>query len=60
MSSNVDLVDAMKDVLLGIHCVPGCSNCMFDVPRSAICKHTILLDMIAEIKLNNVTGVDIE
>ena len=60
MSSNVELVDAIKDVLLGIPCTPCCDDCMFDVPRSAICKHTILLDMIAEIKLNNVTGVDIE
>ena len=53
MSSNVELVGAIKDVLLGIHCVPGCSNCIFDVPRSTMCKHTMLLDMIYEIELNN-------
>ena len=53
MSSNVELIDAMKNVLLVIHCVPRCSNCMFDVPRSTTCKHTMLLCMIAEIELNN-------
>ena len=53
MSSNVELVDAMKDVLLGIPCVPKCSNCMFDVPYSTRCKHTMLLDMIVEMELNN-------
>ena len=49
---NIEMIDAIEDLLFEIECADSCSKCVFDTMQTGdTCAHTEMMGLISDVKL---------